>query len=610
MTVARDQRHLRQHRCPICDGADEDPRGKGKRCHGFTSANADYVHCAQANSPREDDQGLFVHFMRGDCDCGERHGDPTRLRAVDKSETRYEYPNEQGDTLYRVVRYVRPDGDKGFFQELPDGTKKLGGVRRVLYRLPELLDPDNAHRVVYVVEGEKDVDTLVRRGFLATTNAQGAGKWHTVAAHAQQVLRDRDVVVVTDADDVGRRHARQVSDSLRGITRELRVLEPPPPHKDVTDLLSAGGTLDQLVPIQSDTVPPSDKDAPAAEPIEASKPLIEVADADAIFAPLPPIEFSVEALRMAPGAPTAFAGPMFVAKTMFAQEIAIAKASGSRVLDIWHSKRGKVVHVDNEQGRRITFERYQRLARARGLTADDLRGYLEVALFPAVTLDAPGAYDAYMRLFDGAAIAILDSQKALTPSVDENASEARAPLDMLSSISDRTGCMVIVLDHTRKANPLNAGSPGDEMRGSNAKGQALQSLFMFSGDKSGPKRVDHQKERIYGETVEPFGFRVENVEGEGDARWGLRLVHMEIEQLKAGETASVNTKVDQHVETIREFFRREGPTFEGSKDALRGRIGISQTNFYAALSKMKGELETMAAKRGESSKQHWKGQVI
>ena len=54
----------------------------------------------------------------------------------------------------------------------------MKGVRRVLYRLPELLArPDEP---VYVVEGEKDADRLASMGLLATTNSGGAGKWQAV----------------------------------------------------------------------------------------------------------------------------------------------------------------------------------------------------------------------------------------------------------------------------------------------------------------------------------------------------------------------------------------------------------------------------------------------
>ena len=46
--ISPQQRHTRAHRCPICDGADGDPRGQGKRCSGFTSAEGEYVHCSRS----------------------------------------------------------------------------------------------------------------------------------------------------------------------------------------------------------------------------------------------------------------------------------------------------------------------------------------------------------------------------------------------------------------------------------------------------------------------------------------------------------------------------------------------------------------------------------
>ena len=49
----------------------------------------------------------------------------------------------------------------------------MQGVERVLYRLPEVL----AAGEVWVVEGEKDADSLAALGIVATCNAGGAGKW-------------------------------------------------------------------------------------------------------------------------------------------------------------------------------------------------------------------------------------------------------------------------------------------------------------------------------------------------------------------------------------------------------------------------------------------------
>ena len=73
----------------------------------------------------------------------------------------YNYTDPHGHGLFQVVRY----DPKGFRQRRPgpDGEWiwNLKGVRRVLYRLPEVIAAVKAGRTIYVAEGEKDVDALV-----------------------------------------------------------------------------------------------------------------------------------------------------------------------------------------------------------------------------------------------------------------------------------------------------------------------------------------------------------------------------------------------------------------------------------------------------------------
>ena len=52
---------------------------------------------------------------------------------------------------------------------------KTKGIRKVLYRLPELLAAD-PRETVFIVEGEKDADCLAGPGIVVTTNVGGAGK--------------------------------------------------------------------------------------------------------------------------------------------------------------------------------------------------------------------------------------------------------------------------------------------------------------------------------------------------------------------------------------------------------------------------------------------------
>ena len=70
----------------------------------------------------------------------------------------YDYRDEQGNLLYQACRKT----PKGFSQRAPapggGWLWSLSGVRRVLYRLPELLAEPDA--TVYICEGEKDADNL------------------------------------------------------------------------------------------------------------------------------------------------------------------------------------------------------------------------------------------------------------------------------------------------------------------------------------------------------------------------------------------------------------------------------------------------------------------
>ena len=71
----------------------------------------------------------------------------------------YDYLDEQGKLLSQKVRNP-PGSMQRFWQRRPDGKggwiNNTQGVRKVLYRLPELLEAIASERTILVVEGEKD----------------------------------------------------------------------------------------------------------------------------------------------------------------------------------------------------------------------------------------------------------------------------------------------------------------------------------------------------------------------------------------------------------------------------------------------------------------------
>lgn len=169
----------------------------------------------------------------------------------------YPYVDERGYPLFQVMRIPQGEGRKTFRQRRrgPDGkwVWKVDDTRRVLYRLPQVLACMNAGQEIWVVEGEKDVHTLVSLGVCATTNPMGAGggKWQEEFSES---LRGASVTIVADADDPGRAHARRVRDSLMEHDCMVRIVEAIPGLKDVTDHLAAGHTLAEMVettPVES-----------------------------------------------------------------------------------------------------------------------------------------------------------------------------------------------------------------------------------------------------------------------------------------------------------------------------------------------------------------------
>jgi hypothetical protein len=182
----------------------------------------------------------------------------------------YDYADEAGTRLYQVVRFVPKD----FRQRRPDGSGgwawDMKNVRRVLYRLPDLLETAKNGGTIYVVEGERDADAINAGDpdsagrFIATCNPGGAGKWR--AEYAECLRGASKVVIVADKDEPGRRHALDVRASLRGIINDVRIVEAKV-GKDAADHLAAGHRLDELLV-------PQGPSAEAIAPIDLHDPSI------------------------------------------------------------------------------------------------------------------------------------------------------------------------------------------------------------------------------------------------------------------------------------------------------------------------------------------------
>lgn len=323
----------------------------------------------------------------------------------------------------------------------------------------------------------------------------------------------------------------------------------------------------------------------ADEAMEAAKALqlraAGVLAAADIFAPLPPVNWMCQALDVAPGAPLLIAGYGFSGKTVSAQDLALAVATGTAAWGAFPVRAGRVLHLDFEQGAHLTRWRYQRLVRARGIDPAALDDRLALAVMPGWYVDAD-TRDDLARMSDGFDVVILDSFRAACPHTDENSSEARIPLDRLTRISERTGTTFAVIHHARKPSQNAQGGARMAIRGSGALFDACGSVIVFSAEKGEPVTVAHEKARISGRLHPDFRLWIEDVDVDGDPTAGLRVTCLA--DAPSGAQASPSDRFEEAKRLVLALVREEGET--GGVNVVASRLGRRKTDVSAAVDEL------------------------
>jgi putative DNA primase/helicase len=162
----------------------------------------------------------------------------------------YQYTDEDNNLLYEVCRFEPKD----FRQRKPNGKGgfdwNLNGTRRVLYRLPELLNA-NKEYLIFLCEGEKDADNLAAIELLSTTNSEGAAVWRD---EYTETLRESRVVICVDHDRAGIERGERIAEALSKADCQVQIFDPfrnePTAEKhgkDISDYLEAGNTAKDLL---------------------------------------------------------------------------------------------------------------------------------------------------------------------------------------------------------------------------------------------------------------------------------------------------------------------------------------------------------------------------
>lgn len=345
----------------------------------------------------------------------------------------YVYTDAAGEPLFEVVRFA----PKTFRQRHRDPQTgevvwNLKDTQRVLYRLPRVLAAASEGGRVYVVEGEKDVESLEGHGCVATCNPGGAGKWRD---DYNAALAGAEVIVVSDRDEPGRDHARKVAAALGGVAASVRVLEPAA-GKDVTDHLIAGRSV-------ADLVEWSDVEVPGAATGEGAhaegRPFVEV---------------NVGAMMQA-GIPE----PLMLTPWLYARALISLNSEpgfGKTLVMLWLALQVMqlgcdVVYMDEENGPEVIGERLAALGADPTLVSERFHYFP----FESRSWSKPdlAAFAAMLAQFDPALV-VVDSLADFLVEADKDEDKAKDVTKFIRSIlgpvRDQGGTLIL-LDHVIKA---------------------------------------------------------------------------------------------------------------------------------------------------------------
>lgn len=165
-----------------------------------------------------------------------------------KIEAVYNYVSINGEYAYTKIRL---EGKKMLFGMLKDGRFEYGLKGRskkefnaIFGSVPRIKEAIERKEPIFIPEGEKDVNTLIKKGYVAFS-CGGANDWNK---NISELCNGAEVIILADNDDPGKKLAATIEKDLKGISKSVKIIVPMPdtPKADITDYFEAGHTVEEF----------------------------------------------------------------------------------------------------------------------------------------------------------------------------------------------------------------------------------------------------------------------------------------------------------------------------------------------------------------------------
>lgn len=122
----------------------------------------------------------------------------------------------------KIIIYGRFNGDRFILGLQGKKTKDIPAIYGSSIR--EIQEAIEHQKTIFYVEGEKDTNTLMRKGYTVFT-CGGSGDWKKSVS---EIVRQANVIILADNDEPGEQLAYQVMQDLQLISNSVSIIKPMP----------------------------------------------------------------------------------------------------------------------------------------------------------------------------------------------------------------------------------------------------------------------------------------------------------------------------------------------------------------------------------------------